>query len=166
MTSFIERLNKHQKIGIDIDATLIDGPKSRLLQEWCKDNHKTKELHLVTFRYNADFHFIGQDLIDADVDISMFRGVHGSPAELMIEYLTLVNKVGFRWKAKNEAKWIRSLAYHKILHDDFIKVEDLAHEWKGLKCKELGLTCLIDDMEESVLPGCMKHGIEFIHSLK
>ena len=164
--TIIDKLNRHHKIGVDVDSTLINGPNSHIIQQWCRENHETKELHIVTFRYGLDFdHFLPIDLDEAGVDIKMFKGVHGSPKEKFIDYWTWVNTVGLR-NQPHEAKWLRALAHHKIDLEKFTELETFANNWKGFRCKELGLTALIDDMENSVLPGCTNHGIEFIHALK
>lgn len=160
-----ELLAGHNGIGIDIDETLINGPSSLALQRWCAENHETHNLHLITFRYNGDFHYIGQDLADANVDINMFRGIHGIPAEASIPFHNMVMKVGRRDRAKTHAKWLRGLAHHKIKEEDYLEQEAKFAMWKGEKCKELGLTVLLDDLESFVKPGCDAHGIVFINSI-
>ena len=42
------------------------------------------------------------------------------------------------------------------------EIEPYLH-WKGETCKMQGLSVLIDDMRDLVLPGCRRHGIDYLH---
>lgn len=161
--TIVDKLNRHHKIGIDIDVTLINGPNSRIIQEWCVANADSKELHLVTFRNGQDLADVARDLADAGVDINLFKAIHGSPEPIMRKFMGFVNKCGWR---NDTPKWQRGLAHHKIDLQDWIDTELFCNEWKGQVCAEFGLTCLIDDMEANVILGCNKYNVEFIHSLK
>lgn len=165
-------LNKHTKLGIDIDSTLINGPCSGLLQRWVWEHYQDLDLHLVTFRYGADFSYIERDILEHGLNLNMFKGVHGIDRELAMPFWLLQNKVGFRIPESEDknamvrrAKWLRGLGYAKSSEDEFLRLHASVADWKGLKCKELGLTALVDDLEDMVLPGCTTHGVEWINAL-
>lgn len=167
MSSYLyhSTLNAHKGIGVDIDATLINGPASFKLQQWCEAYHQEIELHLITFRDGRDFDLIGDDLFASNVKMEWFKGVHGIPTEISKPFWDLANKVGIRGRM-HEPKWQRALAHHKSSVEAYNELELELAMWKGTKCKELGLTALIDDLETLVVPGCKAHGVEFIDSLK
>jgi len=158
------KLNAHKAIGVDIDSTLIHGPNSFFLQRWVEEHHKQVELHLVTFRNGRDFDMIAQDIGAFGMDLSMFHGVHGMPKELGVPFWELLSRVGERG-SKSEQKWLRGLKHHKVTVEHYEELYNGVSVWKGLKCKELGLTALVDDLKSMVLPGCELHGIEFIDAL-
>lgn len=159
------RLNAHKGIGIDIDHTLINGPGSFFLQNWVRDHYKDLDLHLITFRDGIDFDLIRQDIGEFGMELDMFRGVHGIPAETSRPFWKLMQKVGERGTI-HEPKWLRGLKHHKSSVEEYETLYTGVSMWKGSKCKELGLTALIDDLATMVLPGCEAHGVEFIDALK
>ena len=168
MTSLFHhpRLNTHKAIGIDIDHTLINGPCSFFLQRWVHDHYKEIDLHLVTFRHGIDFDLIRQDIEDAsDIRLDMFKGIHGIPGEVSVPFWTLMQKVGERGTI-HEPKWLRGLTHHKTTVEEYDSLYNGVSMWKGSRCKELGLTALVDDLETMVLPGCTFHQVEFIHALR
>jgi len=164
-TSFYHpRLNAHKAIGVDIDSTLIEGPCSFYLQRWVQQYHKDIELHLVTFRVEDDFDAIERDIGTYGMQLDMFHGVHGIPLDVANDFYKLTAKVGMKGQV-NEAKWKRTLAYHNTSEEQYESTSTMVKKWKGLKCRELGLTALIDDLEDMVVPGCLEHGIEWINAL-
>jgi hypothetical protein len=157
-------LNKHASIGIDVDLTLIDGPCSHFLQSWVWDHYKELDLHLITFRYGVDFdHYLKSDLAEVGMDFNMFKGIHGIPAVDAVPFWLLVNKVGHKNKVY-PPKWHRSLKHHKSSPEEYDQLFQVVSTWKGQKCKELGITALVDDLGDMVKPGCDLHGIEWIDS--
>ncbi len=158
------KLNAHTAIGVDIDHTLINGPCSLFLQQWVREHYETIDLHLVTFRHGADFEYIRQDVEETGLQLDMFKGIHGIPQETSVPFWLLMQKVGERGRV-HETKWLRSLAYHKSSVEEYETLYTGVSMWKGMKCNELGLTALIDDLDTMVLPGCTAHGVEFINAL-
>lgn len=159
-----KRLNAHTSIGIDIDETLINGPNSRYLQRWVKHYHPTIQMHLVTFRTEDDFDRIEEDLTAAGIELDLFHGIHGIPLDVASEFYKLTAKVGIRGSVP-EPKWQRTIRYHNVSEDHYESLSEMVKLWKGLKCKELGLTALVDDLEQMVVPGCVRYDIEWINAL-
>jgi len=166
------KLNAHRAIGIDIDSTLIDGPCSRRLQEWVWDHYQELDLHLVTFRYGADFQYVAQDIGEHGLKLDMFKGLHGIDQDFAELFWQLRLKVGDRVPESEEKrlqhlrrKWLRGLTHHKTTEEEYERLFSTVAHWKGAKCKELGLTALIDDLGEYVRPGCDVHGVEWIDAL-
>lgn len=130
----IDELLKHQHIGIDLDGTLIEHPRSAVLQQFILDHQGSKKFHIVTFRSHGL-----EDRIDADLYAStMLTGV-----PLRLEHFTGIHAVPYRlyegWALRSD-----NAAYFG---------------WKAQKCKELGCTVLIDDMIDSIHEHCTVHGI-------
>lgn len=157
-------LDPHDCLGIDIDSTLINGPCSRILQEWCRDNHTRKQLHLITFRYGKDFDLAQQDIIEGGAQWEWFRSIHGAPRALFERHYQYVQQTGHI--RNNPRKLARAIAHHRIDTEDMARVAREVTLWKGIKCKELGCTALVDDLVEYVQPGCDLHGITLVDSLK
>lgn len=158
------KLNAHKAIGVDIDHTLINGPNSFFLQRWVEEHYQEIDLHLVTFRTGLDYSMIERDIAFFGMRLDMFKGVHGIPEEISSPFWSLMQKVGERGKV-HEKKWLRTLEFHKVTTTMYDELYNGVSVWKGMKCKELGLTALIDDLETMVLPGCTLHGVEFINAL-
>lgn len=159
-----KRLDKHQIVGIDIDSTLIGAPTSPLLVDWIKQNHKSKELHVVTFRTDLWYKKIPDDFLKEDIDINWFASINGLPDFM---YNTYVQRNHY-YKALNGKRYNKArniLKFYNIAEKDLDNNWNDLITWKGLKCFELGATVLIDDDLEKVQVGCTKHNIELIDSL-
>jgi hypothetical protein len=160
-------LNTHAGIGIDIDQTLINGPGSQFLQNWVMEFHDKVELHLITFRTGIWFDQLSDDVFRWGIEPHMFKGVHGIPTHIASPFWDLCKKVGDKSsKTFNRKKFERGLLHHKVTEEDYDLLQLNLAMWKGAKCKELGLTALIDDIEHWVVPGCIAHDVAWIDSLK
>ncbi len=132
----IDKLLDHQKIGIDLDGTLIEHPHSRRLQKFIID-HPDKEFHIVTFRSHGMQHNIARDLristtlTQVPLGLNHFAGVHNIPDTLY----------------ENMVRFDR--------HDPY-------YCWKADKCKELGCTVIVDDVA-AIGPYCEAIDILYIH---
>lgn len=163
---FHSALNAHKGIGIDIDQTLINGPASLFLQNWVQTYHCEIDLHLVTFRTGRWLDQLPDDVFQFGIQPHMFKGIHSVPVETAGPFWDLVQLVGDKRAPNlNQAKWLRSLAYHGSSEELYDSMEATLALWKGTKCKELGLTALIDDLEHWVVPGCTLHGVTWIDAL-
>ena len=159
-------LNFHNRIGVDIDETLI-GSNQRKVKLWSFiENNPNKKYWLITFRTGV---FLDQSYDDIETESGgritrdMFEGLYGIPPELSIAYHRVEPFIRFR--KSNPKKWER-IHNHIPNFDDLVRKYDLSREWKGQKCKELGCTVLIDDNISSVLPGCEKYNIVLLDSHK
>jgi|ERR1051326_232568 hypothetical protein len=137
----IPLLISHQKVGIDFDGTLIEHPRSRLLQRFILAN-RDKEFHIVSFRSHGMEKNIERDLristlmTQVPLGLQHFTGVHNVPDALYEG-----------WAMFGDA--------------DQQKVKDYLC-WKATKCRELGCTIIVDDMSD-VGPHCEEIGIRYLH---
>lgn len=163
---FHSELNAHKGLGIDIDETLINGPGSFFLQNWVQTYHSELELHLITFRTGKWLDQLADDVYRWGIEPHMFKGIHSVPVETAGPFWELCQSVGDkRAKNFNRRKFERGLVHHKVTEEQYDAMELELALWKGSKCKELGLTALVDDLEHWVVPGCEAHGVTWINSL-
>lgn len=158
-------LSSHDAVGLDIDHTLINGPHSFSLRNWVENHHHDRDLHIITFRTGKDLDLVWNDLTAAGFDQKMFSGLHSIPPEIGQTFWRFTQKVGHRCDVKNYSKFLRGLKHHKISLNEYADLESQVRHWKGMKCSELGLTALVDDLKFYVEPGCLRHGIQFIDAL-
>lgn len=143
----LQELAKHHKIGIDVDGTLIDHPRSHLLQRFILDHHQTKEFYIITFRSHGWEkrleHDIGESTLLTTVPLQLnhFRGIHTVPQQIHENH----------WMARS-CEGTATPGSIIIAHDDF-------YGWKAAVCREIGCTVLIDDMEPSIGPHCVRLGV-------
>jgi hypothetical protein len=129
-------LDSHHKIAWDMDETLVNGPNSEFFRQYIAA-HPEKEHYIVTFRTgDAWIADIPFELADEGLNPDLIKAVSSVPMKIWIE---------------------RHLSRVHMA---------VCNDWKGFEAKRLGCTVLVDDMEASVLPGCEKHGITFIHSIE
>lgn len=165
-TYYHRELNAHKGVGIDIDQTLINGPASHLLQNWVMEFYQEIDMHLITFRTGKWLEQLEQDVYVWGIKPEMFKGVHSVPLETAGPFWDMVNKIGDKRAPNfNRKKWERGLKHHKRTEEEYDYLELNLAMWKGSKCKELGLTALVDDLEHWVVPGCTTHGVIWINSL-
>lgn len=160
---YYDILNSHDIVALDIDDTLVAGPKSLELQDWVSKNHDKKEIHLVTFRTGFNFQQVDGTLRWYNVPKEWFKGIHGIPQNVSELYYMARNVKDLL--RDRPAKADRVLNYHKLDLDQVDKLILDAKLWKGKKCKEIGATVLVDDLEYMVLPGCEHYGIQFVSSI-
>lgn len=162
-TWFHPELNRHKAVGIDIDGTLINGINSNALQRWIEAYHDEIEFHLITFRDSEDVKQAPDDIMMGRGEMKWFKGLHSIPAEIIDPFNWNYVHIAVALRNGQIAKAKRTLAHRGVPWEEWIDIDAKAREWKGLKCKELGLTAMIDDIPTMVLPGCEKHGIEFFN---
>ncbi len=158
----MQELDSHQKIGVDIDGTLINGFMSRLLQQYIKENHSTKEFHLITFRDNEQIKTLWMEFYKVGIEMHWFKSFHNLEEDLNKQWLKNCDKVAHI--KSNQKKLDRALNHHKISKEDYIKTFDDINHFKAKICLKLGCTILIDDMEELVIGGCEFHKIDFLNA--
>lgn len=128
-------LDGHDVIAWDMDGTLIDGSHSAVFRDYIAAR-TDKIHHVVTFRTPRRWvEEVYEELEGYGVSRDRLAGVHGVPLRL---YEAYVRK-------------------DPVLTGEFVR-------WKGLKARKIGASVLIDDMSELVVPGCVEHGIRFLHA--
>lgn len=133
----LEALDAHSVIGIDFDGTLVQNPRSAILQQYILD-HPDKTFHIVTFRTHNLFRSIESDLQESTrrtgvaLTLKHFAAVHAIPP-LIFE--------------------------RRFMFDDGTEY----HGWKALTCEKIGCTAMVDDMHTEVGPHCLKRGIVIIN---
>lgn len=142
-------LDKHQKLAIDFDKTLIQHPNSKGLQQYIVKNSHRKDFFIITFRTGVDFTNLWLDLdLCKETNISKhhFKGAFGIPDWIEEEYYItqLVRYANFGTKQRNHC-------------------EERYLLWKGYQAKKLGCTVLVDDMTDRVIKGCVKYNVEYVH---
>ena len=140
----MKKLEKYLNIGWDFDDTLIDHPNSVKMWDFIDHNPYGQKHHLITFRSGGLENRIFGDLaVRGSILIeSHFENVFNIDHQVWIDFQTI------------EPKLILSL--------DDLK-DDPYLNWKGEICYAHGIEVLIDDMTFNVLPGCQRHGIDYIH---
>lgn len=149
-------LDQHRAIGWDFDNTLIDHPSSPEIHRYIRAHPEKRHL-IVTFRS-----FGWQDRV-----WSSLAAYPGAPGRECFAGLVNMDDARFVPAVPEEGAHVE----HARAHDAIRLIEgkllitdvDSYLEWKGLMCRELGLTILVDDKPEHVLAGCAKHGIAHIH---
>jgi len=147
----LSQLLHHERIGIDFDGTLVDyGEASALLREFILAYHERKDFYIVTFR-------TGQYMIDQIWEIlenekpvlthSHFCGV-----------LHPEESVYLNWARDQRARMRRELSGPPT------EAELTWRDFKGKACDKVGITVMIDDMEEDVRAGCARRGIKFVNT--
>jgi hypothetical protein len=144
----LARLAHHKAIGWDFDLTLIDSPASPVLQDFIKDHPEIRHV-IVTFRSHGMQNTIFKELArqKAAPPQSMFNGI-----------LNIENR-----------------AYEEFQHDQTRRLTGVLsgppteHElyywnWKGLTCKQHGLTALVDDKADHTEDGCRDTGVTFFNT--
>ena len=131
-----ELLDHHQRIGWDIDGTLLGGPNSTFFRDYVTA-HPEKEHHLITFRDEHGAHVAVVDLVRLGIPSARITSVNFCPQHL--------------WLA-----WTRREEYY----DEEKCTGYLA--WKGETAKKLNCTVMVDDVPMEVSPGCIRNGVAFI----
>ena len=144
LTDMIERLNKHYMIGLDLDKTLINHPKSYLLQEYVNE-HPDKKFWIVTHRSHGLVSQIWPDIESTILDRSDFEGFRAIPDEMYEAYL----RVEIQRRAG-------------IISGEFTDNEKAYFSWKGMICQKLGCTVLVDDKPSLNQLGMDRFNIELI----
>lgn len=131
----MEVIAQYQKIGWDLDRTLLDGANSRLFWDYILSNPYRQQHFIITFRTGRLFDRLWHDLGRANCPLLElhFRGVFGVPEQFYNDFV--LGLVG----------------------------GDRYLFWKGEQCAELGIELLIDDATMEVFAGCSRYGIDYLH---
>lgn len=135
LDSLSRRLAGFKKIGWDFDETLIAHPNSKNFWRYIHDNPYRQKHFVITFRTGYLLDSIWNDLNRERSPLRPyhFDGLFGVPESLYH---------GFMVGAPEGSPYL---------------------EWKGEKCRNLGIQILIDDATDHVITGCARYGIEYIH---
>ena len=146
------KLKEHDKIGIDIDHTLIsENPQKEFLRKFIIENQGKIDFFLITFRSplstdKDNYEWIDRVYKDIKKDwpeykTEYFKGLYGVPKHL----------------EKARKTWYNGFGITKELFEYL--------EWKGKMCHELGATALVDDMYDMVINGCSKYNVEYFNPI-
>lgn len=141
-------LRGHSAIGWDFDGTLFGHHNSRRMIRFIAKNPALRHV-IVTFRSHGSQREV----------FPLLRADHPTvPVETLFErVVSIPDRLFFRAQRDR---------YERIMGrrlGPLTPHERLYIEWKGEACRDHGLTVLVDDMTEDVLPGCEMHGILHIH---
>lgn len=139
-------LDPHSVIAWDMDGTLIDGTYSAFFREYILA-HPEKTHYIVTFRTGKARQFATEwwrdecdfELHHHGVPHGTIKAIYGVPDHLYHAYAQM----------------------RSFFNPD--RVQEFL-EWKGLKASELGASLLVDDMEQLVVSGCDRYGVDFVNS--
>jgi FMN phosphatase YigB (HAD superfamily) len=149
-------LDQHGAIGWDFDNTLIDHPNSPEMHRYIRAHPEKRHL-IVTFRS-----FGWQDEV-----WSTLAALPGAPARECFSGLVNIDDARFVPAVPEVGAHVEHARAHdaiRIIGGELLITDVESYiEWKGLACRELGLTVLVDDKPEHVLRGCAKHGIVHVH---
>jgi hypothetical protein len=144
--SNIERLlSPHVVIGWDVDGTILDHPKARLMHDYIRD-HPEKRHIVVTFRSHGWEKVVWDDINEHHEDFPLEPGL----------FQGILNVPNATYAAYELARKTTLLGM-----DDPRIVEYL--EWKGRMCSENGITVLVDDLTDVVIRGCDRYGVTHVH---
>lgn len=133
-----KELLKHHIIGVDLDGTLINHPRSHVLQSFIYHNTDRK-FHLITFRsHNMK--------LDIEKDMYMGSALNGIP---------LTTKC---FSSINTASDEMMEAYSNGTEESYKRFL----EWKPQICQQLECTILIDDIRD-IAPFCDQYNINYFH---
>jgi len=149
-------LDRHEAIGWDFDNTLIDHPNSAAIHRYIRA-HPEKRHVIITFRS-----FGWQDEV-----WSSLAACPGAPPRQSFDRLLNMDDARFSPAVPESGPHVEHARAHDAIRviEGKLLITDVASyvEWKGLACRENGLTVLVDDRPECVLPGCARHGIVHVH---
>jgi len=144
----------HQRIAIDLDDTLLNGPASKFLVDYVND-HPEKEFFIVTHRTPAESRSVPMELKNIGLNINQFEKLMPT-TELM--------RIRFRLDRNDREKnKLPSIYTDNVSTDEMSKNELNFVYWKGYVCKRLGITLIIDDATPIVKPGADRYHIEYIN---
>lgn len=147
MSRVKEIFQKHKKIALDIDHTLIGNSRAKIfLWDYISKNPYSHEYYLVTFRFGVTKKTAFSDIEkESGLGKKYFKDIFFVPDSLVEEYEKLI---------KNKYIMNEKIDYQKIMQ---LKL------WKASICKMNKCFVLVDDLTEFVLPGCLAYGIEYYH---
>jgi hypothetical protein len=147
----MDELDKHQKIALDFDGTLVDSVSSPILADYIRQ-HPEKSYYIVTFRTPTQIVTIPTELTNIGLSFDLFAKVVPMPPRLAFDF--------------DEDQKFRRHAHlpdmNTVSEDALLPGEYKMVHWKGFIARKLGATILVDDMPELVLYGCQQFGIKFV----
>lgn len=150
-------LDRHDAIGWDFDGTLIRHARSDAMHAWIRANPHKKHV-IVTFRTFGWQERIWEHLADAYPQ---------APARELFQDVIHIDQNLFVAVDSEQDPRIDLHRRHDALRtiDGRIYITEIQPylHWKGEACLKHGLSILVDDMRDLVLPGCTTHGIEYLH---
>jgi hypothetical protein len=146
-------LDKHEKIGWDIDKTLFQGPHSDFFINYINST-PNKVHHIITFRDRAWANRAWGELREAGLNTSLIKSIQSLPQGVHDTHAM---------RSRHPEACDVYMTQNNMEEEEFHALADQYAFWKGERAMILGCTLLVDDLRESVLPGCQLHGIEFLH---
>lgn len=137
-----EILDQHKIIGIDFDGTLIEHPRSKVLQQYIIDHQGDKEFHLITFRTHGM-----RERISLDLQIS----TEGTKVPLTLAHFTTINAIA-------DAAWEKRILLERQGLMDYETGREY-FGWKAMTCEKLGCTLMVDDMIDMIGNYCTEKKI-------
>jgi hypothetical protein len=141
----IAALDPFHTIGLDMDGTLIDHPRSHLLRQYVRQHCGKKAFYIVTFRTGAYAAETLPELKDHYVPETCWAGLLSIPHELWAAHAADEKR---RRSGKLTGPQTEAELNYKL--------------WKGYACSRVGAQVLVDDRADAVIPGCEKYGVHFI----
>ena len=136
-------LDKHKAIGWDVDGTLFQHPKSSAMHTYILA-HPEKKHVIVTHRSHGWEKVIFREL-----------AAHYKHAPTAADFDAVINV---------EDEVYENFAISQRSPGGLILPDYSRYiEWKGMMCKQHGLTVLVDDNFPHTKQGCDLHGILLIH---
>jgi hypothetical protein len=144
-SSKLSGLKKYNRIGWDIDKTLIENPNSVLLQTFILENPQI-EHYIITYRSHGYEKMALRDIGSYNIlSKNNFSGMYSIPYEL--------------WSAFNECKFLRK---NNELTGPLEPEEIEYHAWKPKTCHEEGIPLLVDDRYEDLKGPCQEYNVDLI----
>ena len=144
----IDCLRQYDAIGWDFDGTLIDHPKSPLMHQHILTHPEQRHV-IITFRAHGYERTLFQEM--------SLKYPDGPSAD---HFAGVENISDLAWDGFMQVHRQRKLGRYT---GPATPGEDYFVAWKAMTCDKLRLPILIDDKTELVLPGCLKHGITYLH---
>lgn len=144
-TTTISALCGHKAIAWDFDDTLVGHPNAPIMHRFIAQNPHLRHV-IVTFRT----HGMQDRIFD---ELGRYRT---APPESAFE--AVINISDRRWEDFHK-KQKQNISYAFGLSPE----EKYYLEWKGMVCRDNGLTVLVDDDTENVRLGCERYHIVHLH---
>jgi hypothetical protein len=147
----MDSLNRHKKIALDLDGTLIDGAASGVLANYVRE-HPGKAFYIVTFRTPDQSHDVAAELNDVGLSAEHFDKIISMPPRLARDF-------------DHDQQLRRNAALPRLDQvgpEHLLPGEVAFMQWKGFVAKKLGATVLVDDMPYLAKLGCEKFGVSLV----
>lgn len=138
-------LKDYKSIGWDFDETLAYHDLSEVMWDYIIGNPHDQTHHIITFRSGG-------------MENRMFEELERQGSNLRRHHFEQVLNIDHKlW-----VDYTKTAADKKIILLDDPEATKYLH-WKGEVCSVYGIEVLVDDMTDSVIAGCQKHGVVHIH---